>query len=59
MRKRTPEDRERWRRLKEEGAAARANMQMTLDRIDARLRAEENRREQRRRRLRRLLPFVR
>ena len=59
MRKRTPEDRERLRRLIEESEAARANMQAILDRIAARRRAEQERREVRRGLIRRFLPFRR
>jgi hypothetical protein len=57
--KRTPDDRERLRQLRESGEAARANMQAIIDRQEARLRAEEERRERRRRLLRRILPFRR
>jgi hypothetical protein len=59
MSKRTPEDREEFRRVIESGRAARANMQEILDRFDARRRAEEERRVRRRHLLRRLLPFRR
>jgi len=59
VRKRTPEDRERLRRLIEESEAARANMQAILDRIAARRRAEQERREVRRGLIRRFLPFRR
>jgi hypothetical protein len=56
----TPEEREEhYRRLFERGRSARDNMQRTMDRVEARLRAEEERRERRRRLLRRLLPFRR
>lgn len=56
----SPEQRrEELRRLIEQGRAARAKMQATLDRVEARLRAEEERRERRRRLFRRLLPFRR
>ena len=56
---RTPDDRDRHRQLMEQGEAARRNMQEIIDRIDARRRDEAERRERRRRALRRLLPFAR
>lgn len=60
MAKRDPEE---WRRLKEQGEAARREMQEIIDRTrarrDERRRAEEERRERRRRLARRLLPFRR
>jgi hypothetical protein len=59
MGKRTPEDRDRLRRLIEDSEAARENMQTILDRIVARRRADQERREIRRRLIRRLLPFRR
>jgi hypothetical protein len=41
MKKPTPEDRERRRRIDEQGKAARENMQRILDEIDARRRDRE------------------
>jgi DNA-binding MarR family transcriptional regulator len=55
----TPDDRESLRQLLERGQAARRNMQEILDRVDARRAAEAERRERRRRALRKLLPFAR
>jgi hypothetical protein len=43
MKKLTPEDRERMRRVDEEGRAARENMQRILDEIEARRREREER----------------
>jgi hypothetical protein len=57
--KRTPQEREEFRRLIESGRAARENMQNILDRHEAQRRAEEERRERRRKRLHRLMPFRR
>ena len=51
----TPEDRERRRRTREFGEAARRNMQDVIDRYDARKRAKEERRALRRRVLLRLV----
>jgi hypothetical protein len=51
-------DPERLRRINEEGEAARRNMQEILDRVEARMRERREERE-RRRGLRRLLPFRR
>jgi hypothetical protein len=59
MSKRTPEEREEFRRLIERGRAARENMQEILDRFDARRRADQERRERREQLLRRLFPFRR
>lgn len=59
MRKRTPEERERLHQLIESGREARANMQAIIERSQARRTAEEAKRERRRQRLRRLLPFRR
>ena len=59
MSKRTPEEREEFRRLIERGRASRENMQEILDRFDARPRAEQERRERRQQLLRRLFPFRR
>jgi len=59
VRKRTPEDRDRLRRLIEDSEAARENMQAILDRIEARRHAEQERREGRRRLIRRVMPFRR
>jgi hypothetical protein len=58
-RRRTPEEREELRQLLERGRAARENMQAIIDRQDARLRVEAERRERRRRLLRRIFPFGR
>lgn len=43
MRKMTPEDKERMRRVDEEGRAARENMQRILDEIGARRRERQER----------------
>ena len=59
MKKPTPEDRERWKRLDEESEAARRKLQGTLDRLEARRREHAERLERRRRFWRRLLPFRR
>jgi hypothetical protein len=59
MKKPTPEDRERWRRLDEEAEAALAKAQEIFDRVEARMRERDERAERRRRRFRRLLPFRR
>ena len=53
MRKLTPEDRDRFRRHREEGEAARRQMQEILDRVEARMQERQARRE--RSLLRRLL----
>ena len=45
MGKRTPEDRERIRRLIEDGEAARRQMQEILDRVEARMQERQARRE--------------
>jgi hypothetical protein len=45
MAKPTPEDRDRRRRLIEEGEAARRQMQEILDRVEARMRERQARRE--------------
>ena len=45
MGKRTPEDRERIRRLIEDGEAARRQMQEILDRVEARMHERQARRE--------------
>jgi hypothetical protein len=55
MRKRTPEERERHRRLLEQSEAARRNMQEIIDRVEARRQAELERRARRWSRMRRLL----
>jgi hypothetical protein len=54
MKKRSPEDRERLRRLLEEGEAARRQMREIIDRVDARMQERAARRE--RGLLRRLFP---
>jgi hypothetical protein len=66
MGKRTPEDREYWRRRDEEAAAALAKAQAIFDRVEARLlereayrREREERAERRRNWFRRLVPFRR
>lgn len=51
----SPELREHIRRTNEEGRIARAKMQETLDRVEARIQADRERTERRRRFLRRLL----
>ena len=56
---RTPEEREEFRQLIERGRAARANMQAIIDRQQARMAAEEAKRDRRRRLVRRLLLFGR
>lgn len=53
-RKISPELREQIRRTNEDGLRARAQMQAAIDRVDARKVAEEERRERRRRFLRRV-----
>ena len=45
MTKRNPEDRDRRRRLIEEGQAARRNMQEVLDRVEARMKERQARNE--------------
>ena len=58
----TPEQREEIRRINEEGRKARETLQAALDRAEAWLAAERERREirmRRRARLRRLFPFRR
>jgi hypothetical protein len=57
MKKPTPEERERWRRLDEEAEAALARAQEIFDRVAARRREREERAERRRRRWRRFFPF--
>ena len=59
MRKRTPEERDRLRRLIEDSEAARDNTQAILDRVAARRRVEQERREGRPRLIRRFMPFRR
>jgi hypothetical protein len=60
MRKKlTPEEREEIRRINDQGRAARARMQATIDHADEWLRVRAERRERRRRLLRRLMPFRR
>jgi hypothetical protein len=57
--KMNPERREELRRLNEEGLRDRERLQQTIERIEARLRAEEERREYRRRLVRRIFSFGR
>jgi hypothetical protein len=57
--KRTPEERAKIRAMLEEGKGARAELAAAHARLQARWRAEDERLERRRRRLRRLLPFRR
>ena len=45
MRKLTPEDRDRFRRRREEGEPARRKMQEILDRVEARMQERQERRE--------------
>jgi hypothetical protein len=45
MRKRTPEERDEFRRRMEENAAARREMQEIIDRVDARIQARRERME--------------
>lgn len=45
MKKRSPEDRERYRRLIQESEAARRQMQEILDRVEARMQERAARRE--------------
>ena len=59
MSKRSPEDKEETRRLLERGKAARETMEAIIQRQEARFRGEKERRERRRRLLRRLFPFRR
>ena len=59
MKKPTPEDRERRKRLEEEAEAARRNWEALVARLEAKRRAHEERLERRRRFWRRLLPFRR
>lgn len=53
--KNDPHRREEWRRLKEQGRAARAEMQAIMDRVEARRLSRAEQDERRRRRIRRLL----
>jgi hypothetical protein len=52
-------DPDKHRRIVEEGRAARQNMSDTIERVEARRRAERERRERRRALFRRLIPFGR
>jgi hypothetical protein len=54
MKKISPELREQIRITNEEGRRARAQMQAAIDRVEARMRADEERRERRRRLIRRV-----
>jgi hypothetical protein len=54
MKKPSPEDRRRLEELLEEGREARRNMQEIIDRVEARRKAERERRLARRNRFRRL-----
>jgi hypothetical protein len=57
-RKRTPEEREAFRQLRAEWARERRDFEAMYERLQARWRAEDERRERRRRALRRLIPFA-
>jgi hypothetical protein len=54
----TPEDRERWRAQRDEWARQRLEFETLFARWEARVQGERERRERRRLRLRRLLPFL-
>jgi hypothetical protein len=57
--KRTPEEREEFRRLRAAWAQERRDFEAMYERLKARWREEDERRERRRRLVRRFIPFAR